>query len=188
MFELFWCFLTRFSTDEGQCWKLYNFTEQSFFFAGLASEPGTKAMSVSVWGFRPEEDGQPMWVAVTIDFQSLITRQCKRRHVGLAESSDSGAFVHKRPFDLSGNARDYEEWLAHSTGGDSERNGCVLGLKETYRRLKKQSVCRNGRNFAVIKKQSPCSCTREDFIWYTRMSLMDVLSSLSSQMENVASR
>ncbi|XP_037552104.1 sortilin [Nematolebias whitei] len=128
----------KFSTDEGQCWKLYNFTEQSFFFAGLASEPGTKAMSVSVWGFRPEEDGQPMWVAVTIDFQSLITRQC--------------------------NARDYEEWLAHSTGGDSERNGCVLGLKETYRRLKKQSFCRNGRNFAVSKKQSPCSCTREDYI------------------------
>lgn len=69
--------IARFSTDEGQCWKSYNFTEQPFFFAGLASEPGTKALSVSVWGFRPEEDGQPMWVAVTIDFQSLITRECK---------------------------------------------------------------------------------------------------------------
>lgn len=72
--------LPRFSTDEGQCWKSYNFTEQPFYFAGLLSEPGTKAMNVSVWGFRPEEDGQPMWVAVTIDFQSLITRQCKSRH------------------------------------------------------------------------------------------------------------
>lgn len=69
--------IARFSTDEGQCWKAYNFTEQPFFFAGLASEPGTKALSVSVWGFRPEEDGQPMWVAVTIDFQSLITRECE---------------------------------------------------------------------------------------------------------------
>ncbi|KAM4569672.1 sortilin isoform 2-T2 [Odontesthes bonariensis] len=128
----------KFSTDEGQCWKSYNFTEQAFFFAGLASEPGTKAMNVSVWGFRPEEDGQPMWVAVTIDFQSLITREC--------------------------NGQDYEEWLAHSTEGDSERNGCVLGVKETYRRLKKESVCRNGRNFVVSKKQSPCLCTREDFL------------------------
>lgn len=71
--------VTRFSTDEGQCWKSYNFTEQPFFFAGLASEPGTKAMTVSVWGFRPEEDGQPMWVTVTIDFQSLITRECESR-------------------------------------------------------------------------------------------------------------
>nr|XP_054595714.1 sortilin [Nothobranchius furzeri] len=129
----------KFTTDEGQCWKSYNFTEQSFFFAGLASEPGTKAMSVSVWGYRPEEDGQPMWVAVTIDFQSFITREC----------SD----------------QDYEEWLAHSTEeAIPERNGCVLGMKETYRRLKKQSVCRNGRNFVVHKKQSPCSCTREDYI------------------------
>ncbi|XP_070784976.1 sortilin [Enoplosus armatus] len=129
----------KFSTDEGQCWKSYNFTEQPFFFAGLASEPGTKAMNVSVWGFRPEEDDQPMWVAVTIDFQSLITREC--------------------------NDQDYEEWLAHSTeGGDLERNGCVLGVKETYRRLKKQSVCRNGRGFVVSKKQSPCQCTREDYL------------------------
>ncbi|KAM6961583.1 sortilin [Tautogolabrus adspersus] len=129
----------KFSTDEGQCWKSYNFTEQPFFFAGLASEPGTKAMNVSVWGFRPEEDGQPMWVTITIDFQSLITRQC--------------------------NDQDYEKWLAHSTDkGDLERNGCVLGVKETYRRLKKQSVCRNGKGFVVSKKQSPCLCTREDYL------------------------
>ncbi|XP_037615819.1 sortilin [Sebastes umbrosus] len=129
----------KFSTDEGRCWKSYNFTEQPLFFAGLASEPGTKAMNVSVWGFRPEDDGQPMWVVVTIDFQSLITREC--------------------------NDQDYEEWLAHaSDGGDSERNGCLLGVKETYRRLKKQSVCRNGRNFVVSKKQSPCPCTREDYL------------------------
>ncbi|XP_028427091.1 sortilin [Perca flavescens] len=129
----------KFSTDEGQCWKSYNFTVQPFFFAGLASEPGTKAMNVSVWGFRPEEDGQPMWVAVTIDFQSLITREC--------------------------NDQDYEEWLAHATvGGELEREGCLLGVRETYRRLKKQSLCRNGRGFVVSKKQSPCLCTREDYL------------------------
>lgn len=129
----------KFSTDEGQCWKSYNFTEQPFFFAGLSSEPGTKAMNVSLWGFRPEADGQPMWVAVTIDFQSLITREC--------------------------NEQDYEEWLAHRTEAEgSERNGCVLGMKETYRRLKKKSVCRNGRGFAVNKKQNSCLCTREDYI------------------------
>ncbi|XP_077356906.1 sortilin isoform X2 [Festucalex cinctus] len=129
----------KFSTDEGQCWKSYNFTEQPFFFAGLASEPGSKAMSVSVWGFRPEDDNQPMWVAVTIDFQSLITREC--------------------------NDQDYEEWLAHSTGGgDLERDGCVLGVKETYRRRKKHAVCRNGRGYVTVKKESPCLCTREDFL------------------------
>uniref|UniRef100_A0A8C6WU42 Si:dkey-159a18.1 n=1 Tax=Neogobius melanostomus TaxID=47308 RepID=A0A8C6WU42_9GOBI len=129
----------KFSTDEGRCWKYYNFTEQPFFFAGLASEPGAKALSVSVWGFRPEEDGQPMWVAVTIDFESLITKKCK--------------------------SSDYEQWLAHATQGvGTNRAGCVLGLKETYRRLKKQSICRNGRGFVVSKKQTRCLCTREDYI------------------------
>lgn len=68
-----------------------------------------------------------------------------------------------------GTGRDYQDWLAHSdtSGGDLERNGCVLGAKEVYRRRKKQSVCRNGRAFAVIKKQHSCLCTREDFLWYT---------------------
>ncbi|KAM3859028.1 sortilin [Diretmus argenteus] len=129
----------KFSTDEGQCWKAYNFTEQPFFFAGLASEPGTKAMNISVWGYRPEDDGQPMWVAVTIDFQSLLTRECDNQ--------------------------DYEEWLAHSTGSSNpETDGCVLGYKETFRRLKKLSVCRNGRDYVVSRKRNPCLCTREDYL------------------------
>ena len=70
-------FFLRFSTDEGQCWKSYNFTEHPIFFAGLASEPGSKTMNISVWGYRPEDDDQPMWVAVTIDFERLLTRECE---------------------------------------------------------------------------------------------------------------
>jgi len=69
-----------------------------------------------------------------------------------------------------GHEEDYEEWLAHATGGgDLKRNGCLLGVKETYRRLKKPSVCRNGRGFVVSKKQSPCLCTRADYLWYVSL-------------------
>ncbi|XP_042155924.1 sortilin [Oncorhynchus tshawytscha] len=129
----------KFSTDEGQCWKVYNFTEQPIFFAGLTSEPGTKTMNISVWGYRPEEDHQPMWVVVTIDFQSLLTREC-------------------------GN-QDYVQWLAHATeGGDLATEGCVLGYKEIFRRLRKLSVCRNGRDYVVSRQKSPCPCTREDYL------------------------
>ena len=75
----------------------------------------------------------------------------------------------------SGNEQDYEQWLAHSTDeGGSERNGCVLGVKETYRRLKKQSVCRNGKSFVVSKKQSPCLCTRDDYLWCVAQFLSEV--------------
>ncbi|KAL2103009.1 hypothetical protein ACEWY4_002177 [Coilia grayii] len=129
----------KFSTDEGQCWKLYNFTDHPIFFAGLASEPGSKTMNISVWGYRPEDDDQPMWVAVTIDFERLLTRECEEK--------------------------DYVYWLAHARMGEaSETNGCVLGYKETYRRLRRQSVCRNGRDYVVIRKQTPCPCTRDDYM------------------------
>ncbi|XP_076862598.1 sortilin isoform X2 [Brachyhypopomus gauderio] len=129
----------KFSTDEGQCWKIYNFTQQPIFFAGLASEPGSKTMNISVFGYRPDDNAQPMWVAVTIDFEQLLTREC--------------------------NEQDYVKWLAHADGeGSFETEGCVLGYKETFRRLRKLSICRNGRDYVASKQQSPCPCSREDYM------------------------
>ncbi|XP_051544146.1 sortilin isoform X2 [Myxocyprinus asiaticus] len=129
----------KFSTDEGQCWNIFNFTDHPIFLAGLASEPGTKTMNISIFGYRPDDDDQPMWVAVTIDFEHLLTRECGEQ--------------------------DYVKWLAHSEyGSESEMDGCVLGYKETFRRLKKLSACRNGRGYVVSRQQSPCPCTKEDYM------------------------
>ncbi|KAF7694133.1 sortilin isoform X2 [Silurus meridionalis] len=130
----------KFSTDEGQCWKTYNFTEHPIFFAGLTSKPGTKTLNISVFGYRPDDDDQPTWVAVTIDFEQLLTRECGEK--------------------------DYIKWLAHSDEEKrkSETNGCVLGYKETFQRLRKTSVCRNGRNYVVRKQQKLCLCSREDYM------------------------
>ncbi|XP_067283457.1 sortilin isoform X2 [Pseudorasbora parva] len=129
----------KFSTDEGQCWKTYNFTNHPIFLAGLASEPGTKTMNISIFGYRPDDDDQPMWVAVTIDFEHLITKECGEQ--------------------------DYVTWLAHSDyDTDPETDGCLLGYKETFRRLKKLSACRNGRGYVVSRQQRPCLCTRQDFM------------------------
>uniref|UniRef100_A0A672QYZ2 Sortilin-like n=1 Tax=Sinocyclocheilus grahami TaxID=75366 RepID=A0A672QYZ2_SINGR len=129
----------KFSTDEGQCWKVFNFTDHPIFLAGLASEPGTKTMNISIFGYRPDDDDQPMWVAVTIDFEHLLTRECGEE--------------------------DYVQWLAHSDyDSDPETDGCLLGYKETFRRLKKLSACRNGRGYVVSRQQRPCPCTREDYM------------------------
>uniref|UniRef100_A0A8C1K4B6 Si:dkey-159a18.1 n=1 Tax=Cyprinus carpio TaxID=7962 RepID=A0A8C1K4B6_CYPCA len=129
----------KFSTDEGQCWKVFNFTDHPIFLAGLASEPDTKTMNISIFGYRPDDDDQPMWVAVTIDFEHLLTKECGEE--------------------------DYVQWLAH-TDYDSapETDGCLLGYKETFRRLKKLSACRNGRGYVVSRQQRPCPCTREDYM------------------------
>ncbi|KAK1169010.1 sortilin [Acipenser oxyrinchus oxyrinchus] len=129
----------KFSTDEGQCWQLYNFTDKPIIFAGLASEPGTKTMNISIWGYMPEAGYKATWVSVTIDFEQLLTRDCEDD--------------------------DYVNWLAHSTDeGDIANDGCVLGYKETFRRLKKKSVCINGRDYIVEKEQNPCLCTKLDYM------------------------
>ncbi|XP_056603444.1 sortilin [Triplophysa dalaica] len=144
----------KFSTDEGQCWNIFNFTDHPIFLAGLASEPGTKTMNISIFGYRPDDDDQPMWVAVTVDFEHLLTRECDEK--------------------------DYVMWLAHSEyGNDSETDGCVLGYKETFRRLRKLSACRNGRGYVVSKQQSPCPCTKEDYMcdygFYRHKDTLDCL-------------
>lgn len=66
----------RFSTDEGQCWHVYNFTTEPIFFTGLASEPGARSMNVSLWGYRDSFISQN-WISFTIDFRELLTRDCE---------------------------------------------------------------------------------------------------------------
>ncbi|XP_689083.7 sortilin isoform X2 [Danio rerio] len=129
----------KFSTDEGQCWKTFNFTDHPFFLAGLASEPSSSTMNISIFGYRLDDNHKPMWVAVTIDFEHLLTREC--------------------------NDQDYVTWLAHSNySSNPKTDGCLLGYKETFRRLKTLSACRNGRGYVVSRQQSPCICTSEDFM------------------------
>ncbi|KAF6720785.1 Sortilin [Oryzias melastigma] len=105
----------KFSTDEGQCWHTYNFTNDPLHFSGMDSEPGARSMNVSLWGYRNDFS---KWVVVTIDFKKLLTR------------------------DLM---------------------AACLGYKETLLRLRKDSVCWNGRDFVVSRKPSPCVCTEVDY-------------------------
>lgn len=66
----------------------------------------------------------------------------------------------------TGTESDYMQWLAHSTDPSGANDGCVLGYKETVLRLRKSSVCWNGRDYSVTKKLSPCQCTVDDYHWY----------------------
>ncbi|XP_068515964.1 sortilin isoform X1 [Anas acuta] len=126
-----------FSTDEGQCWYKYTFSKDPIFFTGLASEPGARSMNVSIWGFRGNFLSRK-WVSYTIDFSQLLSRSCEDK--------------------------DYTIWLAHSSDPSDPSDGCILGYKEQYRRLRKSSVCQNGRDYAVTTQPSVCPCTLQDFL------------------------
>ncbi|XP_048878813.1 sortilin [Brienomyrus brachyistius] len=127
----------KFSTDEGQCWHVYNFTKEPIYFSGLASEPGARSMNVSLWGYRENLFSQ-FWVSITIDFEELLRRDC--------------------------DINDYVEWLAHSDDISDPNDGCMLGYKEKFLRLRKDSVCLNGRDYVVNKQPLPCQCTLDDFL------------------------
>uniref|UniRef100_A0A9J7Z076 Sortilin n=1 Tax=Cyprinus carpio carpio TaxID=630221 RepID=A0A9J7Z076_CYPCA len=126
----------KFSTDEGQCWHVYKFTQTPMFFTGLASEPGARSVNVSLWGY--EDALISHWVTYTIDFKDLLTRTCE----------DS----------------DYIEWLAHSDDISDPDDGCMLGYKEHFQRVRKDSVCWIGRDYIVTKQPTPCRCTLDDFL------------------------
>lgn len=65
-----------------------------------------------------------------------------------------------------GSDQDYVQWLAHSDDISDPNDGCILGYKEKFRRLRKDSVCLNGRDYVVNAVQTPCLCTLDDFLWY----------------------
>jgi len=76
---------------------------------------------------------QHIWHTYFINFTTLIDRRC----------GDG----------------DYEEWVAHS----HHAGGCLLGYNETFRRLRPESWCYNGRAYVVPKTGKCCPCTVDDF-------------------------
>ncbi|XP_027766982.1 sortilin-like [Empidonax traillii] len=66
--------------------------------------------------------------------------------------------------DGAGEDKDYTIWLAHSSDPSAPSDGCVLGYKEQFRRLRKASLCRNGRAFTASPQRSVCPCTLQDFL------------------------
>ncbi|XP_063811280.1 sortilin [Pseudophryne corroboree] len=127
----------KFSTDEGQCWFSYNFSKDPLIFTGLASEPGARSLNVTVWGYPPTFL-RHYWMSYTIDFASLLKQNCEDK--------------------------DYIKWLAHSTDPEAPSDGCVLGYKEQYLRLRKASMCQNGRNYLVSREPVYCTCTLDDYM------------------------
>ncbi|XP_044144258.1 sortilin [Bufo gargarizans] len=127
----------KFSTDEGQCWFFYNFSKDPLMFTGLASEPGARSLNVTVWGYQPGFLHR-IWLSYTIDFAVLLKQSCENK--------------------------DYTPWLAHSTDPGAPSDGCVLGYKEQYQRLKKSSMCQNGRDYLVGRESVNCSCTLDDYM------------------------
>ena len=64
----------KFSTDEGRCWHVYKFTNETIHHTGLLTEPGGKSMTVALWGYRVSDK---KWAINIIDFADVITDHCE---------------------------------------------------------------------------------------------------------------
>ena len=53
---------------------MYNFTSDPLHFSGMDSEPGSRSMNVSLWGYRTDFS---KWEVITIDFGKLLHRDCE---------------------------------------------------------------------------------------------------------------
>ncbi|XP_072317977.1 sortilin-like [Eucyclogobius newberryi] len=130
--------LIKYSVDEGQCWRSYNFTSEPFHFSGLDSEPGSRSMNLSLWGYRSDYS---RWVVITIDLQKVLHRDCAEE--------------------------DFVQWLSHlgpsASGPLGPSDGCVLGFMETFLRLRKGAVCYKGKDFKSETDVAPCLCTADDY-------------------------
>ncbi|KAL8622054.1 hypothetical protein ACOMHN_056539 [Nucella lapillus] len=126
----------KFSTDEGRCWHVYQFTTDKIHHTGLLTEPGGKSMTVALWGYR-EEDKK--WAVSVIDFADVISNHCT--------------------------VNDYEDWIPHETMKQEDPNwkGCLLGKKVTCQRLKHDSWCHNGYQYTPESSHKICPCTIKDF-------------------------
>jgi len=75
-----------------------------------------------------------IWHTFIINFTSIIERQC--------------------------GTNDYVEWLSHD---HNDNNGCLLGSKQTYRRVRADSWCYNGMSYVIQKSNETCPCTKDDY-------------------------
>uniref|UniRef100_UPI00358DE0EF sortilin n=1 Tax=Myxine glutinosa TaxID=7769 RepID=UPI00358DE0EF len=134
----------KFSLDEGQCWHSYILPNGTMKVMGIYSEPGAHSFCIGLWGYLISS-GVNSWVVVTVDFRELLNRQC--------------------------NDSDYVAWTAHSAGlsgtiavSAEPHLGCLLGLRQQFNRLRKESVCWNGHGYRASAQASSCKCTKRDYI------------------------
>ncbi|XP_065066898.1 sortilin-like [Rhopilema esculentum] len=122
----------QYSLDQGRCWNTFKFTDDPMMIRGLVTEPNSKKRTFSIWGVI-EGDKEKTWQVVTVNFEDILTRRC--------------------------NIGDYEYWSPHAIG---RKDGCFLGTKEAYPRVKPEVFCYSGDDYKPKITKEHCVCTLRD--------------------------
>ena len=137
-----------FSLNEGATWERYEFSKKKVQVAILSTVPSDNSRNFLLWG--REEDSDSEIVTFNLDFSQLKERQerCK-----LNENDDNDP------------ESDYYLWEPkHPLQNDN----CLFGHIAQYHRKIVDRDCYNDLSIQHRHNvKSNCTCTREDFEWYT---------------------
>ncbi|VDK84113.1 unnamed protein product [Dibothriocephalus latus] len=120
-------------------------SDETVVFTGLVTEPGGQAMTVAVYGYGTVSQ---RWRVAVVDFSTngIISRNCE---LNLLKNVSQIKLIIKDvkctgvvDLPTGGTAEDYEVWSPHEipAKGDAPDNGCLLGMKEFFYRLKENAL------------------------------------------------
>lgn len=149
-----------YSTDVGHCWRKRMFTNEDIDVKGLYTDPKGHSLIVNIWAMNKKTKE---WTVISIDFEEIITRKCKES--------------------------DYEDWTPLARNDGKTNDGCRLGIKSTFKRLKPSSFCYNDEALLKQTKTKTCPCDRTDYecnFGYEPKTSRDSTCIRSSHIQNFA--
>ncbi|KAI7972263.1 hypothetical protein EIK77_003687 [Talaromyces pinophilus] len=128
-----------FSTDEGDTWEAYQFSDKEVSVLDLSTVPSDTSKNFLIWG---TEAGSEKLVTVNLDFSGLRDRTCNLDE-DTGESEDYYLWEPKHPL---------------------QEGNCLFGHVEQYHRKNPKSHCWNDWSEAHVHSISHnCSCTLQDY-------------------------
>ncbi|KAL2819880.1 hypothetical protein BDW59DRAFT_151241 [Aspergillus cavernicola] len=127
----------QYSTDEGDTWQDYQFSEEEMEVFDISTVPSDTSKSFLLWVMK---SGKP--ISINVDFSGLYDRDCE---------FDNGGDV----------SDDYYLWNPRHP---FQEDNCLFGHVEQYRRKKASAGCWNnwrGPHLHSVAKN--CTCTRADY-------------------------
>ncbi|KAI9370967.1 hypothetical protein BJX61DRAFT_544121 [Aspergillus egyptiacus] len=129
--------ILHYSTDEGDTWQDYEFSEEEVEVFDISTVPSDTSRSFLLWGKKLGE-----LISINVDFSGLYDRDCDFDNDGEV-SNDYYIWNPKHPF---------------------QEDNCLFGHVEQYRRKKASARCWNnwrGPHLHGIERN--CTCTRADY-------------------------
>ncbi|KLP04570.1 carboxypeptidase Y-sorting protein PEP1 precursor [Fusarium fujikuroi] len=127
--------IVSYSTDEGNTWTDYKFTDKEVTIQDLTSVHSGTSRNFLVWY---QTDDKKLFAA-NLDFTGLTNQPCKY-------SDDSSS--------------DYDLW---SPKHPLQNDDCLFGHKAKYLRKKTDRKCYNQASMSRLREYENCECTRRDF-------------------------